>query len=100
MTSVPLEPPSARAVVNWAAVSAIAVLLIQFAGVVTFGARASAEIAELKATTEPLRTSRGALTTRLDKLEETTQPLREGALVKIETDVAWIRQEMERERTR
>ena len=79
MTSVPLEPPSARAVVNWAAVSAIAVLLIQFAGVVTFGAKANAETSELKAT---------------------TQPLREGALVKIETDVAWIRQEMERGRAK
>lgn len=77
MTSLPLQPPSSRALVNWTAVSAIAVLLIQFAGVVTFGARASAEIAELKTT---------------------TQPLRDGALVKIETDVAWIRREMEQEK--
>lgn len=79
MTALPIEPPSARAVFNWTAVSAIAVLLIQFAGVVTFAARASAEIAEL---------------------QSTTQPLRDGALVKIETDVAWIRHEMEREKSR
>lgn len=79
MTTLPLDPPSPRQVINWTAVSAIVVLLIQFAGVVTFGARASAEITELKAT---------------------TQPLRDGALVKIETDVAWIRAEMEEEKRR
>lgn len=74
MTDFPMHAPRPAMAINWAAVSAIAVLLIQFAAAVTFGASASAEIRELKSTTEPIR---------------------RGDLVAIQTDVAWIRKQME-----
>ncbi|GLK49623.1 hypothetical protein GCM10017620_25960 [Brevundimonas intermedia] len=54
-------------------------VLVQFAVVVSYGARAQAQINELKST---------------------TQPLRDGQLVEIRTNVAWIRAELERERER
>lgn len=100
MTAQPITPtPVSSTAVNWTMIGVLLAVAVQFAVAVSNDAKAQAEIAELKATTEPLRTSRGALTTRLTALEETTKPLREGALVKIETDVAWIRQAMEAERS-
>lgn len=98
MTAQPLQPQGAfpATAVNWTMVGVIIAIAVQFAGAVAYGARAQAQIHELQATTEPLRANRGALTTRLDKLEESTKPLRDGQLVKIETDVAWIRRELER----
>lgn len=82
---------------NWTAAGVGLAVLVQFAAAVTFGARASAEIAELQKTTEPLRQNRGGFTTRLDMLESTTEPLRRGDLVKIQTDVAWIRERLAKE---
>lgn len=102
MTAQPLLPQTGipAGAVNWAMIGVVVAILVQFTAAVAFGARAQAQIHELQATTEPLRTSRGALTTRLDKLEETTKPLRDGQLVEIRTDVAWIRAELERQRGR
>lgn len=59
----------------WAALSFALALAVQMAGLIAWGARVEARQAELHAT---------------------TQPLRDGDLVKIQTDVAWIRAELER----
>lgn len=78
MTAQPLHvsPPQP---VNYAAAAFALALLVQFAAAVSFGAGAHADIRELKAT---------------------TQPLRDGDLVRIQTDVAWIRQRLEQEKGR
>lgn len=39
--------------------------------------------------------SSGALAQRLAAVEESTQPLRDGDLVRVQTDVAWIRRHLE-----
>lgn len=64
---------------NTATVSLILAIAIQFAIVVANGARVEAQVTDLRATTEPLR---------------------RGDLVAIQRDVSWMRENMERERTR
>jgi hypothetical protein len=78
MTAQPLHasPPQP---INYPALALALALLVQFAAAVSFGSGAHADIRELKAT---------------------TQPLRDGDLVRIQTDVAWIRQRLEQEKPR
>jgi cell division protein FtsB len=97
MTAQPFAPPPTTGQINWTMAGFVLALLVQFALAVSFGARAQAEIRELQATTEPLRTNRGALTARITSLEETTEPLRRGDLVAVQRDVAWIREHLEKE---
>jgi hypothetical protein len=78
MTAQPLNTPP-RLGLNTATVSLILAIAIQFAIVVANGARVEAQVTDLRATTEPLR---------------------RGDLVAIQRDVAWIRENMERERPR
>ncbi len=78
MTAQPLNS-TPRLGLNTATVSLILAIAIQFAIVVANGARVEAQVSDLRATTEPLR---------------------RGDLVAIQRDVAWIRENMERERTR
>jgi hypothetical protein len=78
MTAQPLNP-TPRLGLNTATVSLILAIAIQFAIVVANGARVEAQVTDLRATTEPLR---------------------RGDLVAIQRDVAWIRENMERERPR
>lgn len=69
-------PGPSVAAVNWTMIGVALAFLVQFAGGVSFAATAQA---------------------RLDKLEESTRPLRDGDLVRIQTDVAWIRERMSKE---
>jgi hypothetical protein len=78
MTAQPLNT-TPRLGLNTATVSLILAIAIQFAIVVANGARVEAQVTDLRATTEPLR---------------------RGDLVAIQRDVAWIRENMERERPR
>ena len=78
MTAQPLNS-TPRLGLNTATVSLILAIAIQFAIVVANGARVEAQVTDLRATTEPLR---------------------RGDLVAIQRDVAWIRENMERERPR
>ncbi|NBW10494.1 MAG: hypothetical protein EBR82_20940 [Caulobacteraceae bacterium] len=94
MTAAPL--PDRPTLPSWPALAVLVAIFVQLAGVVAYGAKVQAEVADLQETTKPLKTGRGALTTRIDKLEETTEPIRRGDLVAIQTDVAWIRREMEK----
>ena len=75
MTAQPLHasPPQP---VNYAALGFALALLVQFAVAVSFAASVNADVRELKVT---------------------TQPLRDGDLVRIQTDVAWIRTRLEKE---
>ncbi|MFN3931626.1 MAG: hypothetical protein ACK4JY_07750 [Brevundimonas sp.] len=99
MTFSALPPPPPRIGLNTATVGLIMAIAVQFACIVAFGARVEAQVSELQQRTEPLR-NRGELTTRVLKLEETTEPIRRGDLIAIQRDVAWIRENMERERSR
>jgi len=65
--------------VNWAMIAVGVTLLVQFAGAVAYGSRVQAQVSNL---------------------QEITQPLKDGQLVEIRTNVAWIRAELERERER
>lgn len=77
MSSAALKTaPSATVPVTWAAIGVIMSLLLALGGSVAAFARVDAQVSELRATTEPLR---------------------RGDLVKIETDVAWIRQRLEQD---
>ena len=76
MTAQPLNA-TPRVGLNTATISLILAVAVQFALVVANGARVEAQVTELRATTEPLR---------------------RGDLVAIQRDVAWIRENMERER--
>lgn len=60
----------------WAALSFGLALVVQLAGVVAWGA---------------------TVETRVDEVQATTEPLRRGDLVKIQTDVTWIRERLEAE---
>lgn len=75
MTAQPL-PSVAPQPINWTMVSVLIVVAIQLAGVVSFGAQVRADIGSLK---------------------QTTEPLRQGDLVAVERDVAWIRAQMEKD---
>lgn len=77
MTVQPLQSGPPRVGLNTATITLMLAIAIQFAIVVANGARVEAQVQELRTTTEPLR---------------------RGDLVKIQTDVAWIRESMERER--
>lgn len=81
MTAQPLHSPTPGVAVplSWAAAAFVLAFLIQFGVFVSGQARAQAQIHEL---------------------QETTKPLRDGELVEIRTNVAWIRREMEREQGR
>lgn len=82
MTAQPLQTSPgtpAFAIPTWAALSFALALAVQLGGVVAWGARVEARTSELR---------------------ETTQPLRDGDLVQIRTDVAWIRSQLEREERR
>jgi hypothetical protein len=94
MTAAPL--PDRPTPLTWPAIGVLVAILVQFAGVIAYGAKVQAQVDNLQETTEPLRTSRGALTNRVTALEQTTEPIRRGDLVAIQTDVAWIRREMEK----
>lgn len=77
MTSQPLPAPAASITLpTWTALTFALALAVQLVAVVSWGARVEARTAELHATTEPLR---------------------RGDLVRIQTDVAWIRDRLERE---
>lgn len=75
MTARALRAPPA-APINWAMIGVVLAITVQLAGVVAFGARTEA---------------------RVSQLQETTKPLRDGDLVAIGRDVAWIRAQLERE---
>ncbi len=75
MTAQPIQP-SSIALPSWAALGVCLTLAAQLAGIVMWGAKVEARTTELHATTEPLR---------------------RGDLVKIQTDVSWIRAQLERE---
>ena len=79
MTSQPLQPPApgSRVSLNAATISLILAIAVQFAFLVSQGAQVKAQVADLQSTTEPLR---------------------RGDLVAIQRDVAWIRENMARER--
>lgn len=80
MTVRPLHlQPQSSIPISWAAIGVIATMLVTFGTSVAALARVSE---------------------RVDHLQETTQPLRDGDLVKIQTDVAWIRERIEREERR
>lgn len=76
MTAQPIQPnsPGVSVPLSWAAAAFVLAFLVQFGVFVSGQARAQAQINELQVT---------------------TQPLRDGQLVEIRTDVAWIRREME-----
>lgn len=77
MTAQPLQSAgSSITVPSWAALMFFLALGVQLVAVVSWGARVEARTSELHATTEPIR---------------------RGDLVKIQTDVAWIRERLERE---
>lgn len=76
MTAQPLQSPGRIAVPTWAALSFALALAVQLVSIVVWGAKVEARTTEIHATTEPLR---------------------RGDLVKIQTDVAWIRSQLERE---
>lgn len=76
MTAQPIQSASIT-LPSWAALGFCLALAGQLVGLVIWGAKVEARTTELHATTEPLR---------------------RGDLVKIQTDVSWIRQELERER--
>lgn len=78
MTAQPISQ-TPRLGLNTATVGLMLAILIQFAIVVANGARVEAQVSDLRATTEPLR---------------------RGDLVAIQRDVSWIRENMERERTK
>jgi len=75
MTAQPLQSSSIT-LPSWAALSFTLAIAAQLVGVVIWGAKVEARTNEIHATTEPLR---------------------RGDLVKIQTDVAWIRSQIERE---
>ena len=75
MTSQPLQSQSIT-LPSWAALGFCLALAAQLAGLVIWGAKVEARTTELHATTETLR---------------------RGDLVKIQTDVSWIRAQLERE---
>lgn len=81
LQNLPHQPPgqTPRISLNTATVGLILAIAIQFAFVVASGARVQAQVADLRTTTEPLR---------------------RGDLVAIQRDVAWIRENMERDRPR
>lgn len=78
MTAQPLHSP-AQPAFNWQIIAIVMAVLINFAGAVAFGVRVEAQVAAL---------------------QQTTEPLRRGDLVAIQTDVAWMRSRMEREERR
>lgn len=76
MTVHPFDrPPSLP--VNWATIGVLVAIAGQLVGAVALAVRIESDVAELRATTEPLR---------------------RGDLVKIENDVSWIRRQLEQER--
>ncbi len=80
MTAQPLPHSTLpTSTVNWAMIAVVVTLLVQFAGAVAYGSRVQAQVSNL---------------------QEITQPLKDGQLVEIRTNVAWIRAELERERER
>ncbi len=77
MTIRPLHlQPQPSVPITWAALGVILALMT------TFGTSAIAL---------------GRVNERVANLQETTKPLRDGDLVKIQTDVTWIRAQLERE---
>lgn len=78
MTTQPLQSQSI-ALPSWAALAFCLALAAQLAGIVIWGAKVEA---------------------RTTELHDTTAPLRRGDLVKIQTDVSWIRAQLEREERR
>lgn len=74
MTCAPLPSQTPRIGLNTATISLILAIALQFAASVAWASRQETQQAELRATTEPLR---------------------RGDLVKIQTDVAWIRERLE-----
>lgn len=65
--------------INWSKIAFLFGAAITFAGWIVFGAQA---------------------VQRLTVLETRTQPLAQGDLVRVQTDVSWIRAQLEREQSR
>lgn len=70
------QPLTAAPGVNWAKVAFLFGAAVTSAGWIVFGAQAAQ---------------------RIEVLEQRTQPLANGDLVKVERDVAWIRERLERD---
>lgn len=70
------QPLTPSVGVNWSKVAFLFAAAVTVAGWVVFGAQAAQ---------------------RIQTLEQRTQPLANGDLVKVERDVAWIRERLERE---
>lgn len=79
MTAQPYNSGPSVSAINWTMVGIAVALMVQFAGAVSFAARAEAQITELK---------------------DSTKPLRDGDLVRIQTDVSWIRERLEKDERR
>lgn len=65
--------------INWAFVGIVIAVMVHYTVAVSFASRVEA---------------------RVHKLEEVTEPIRRGDLVQIQTDVRWIREQYERDRSR
>lgn len=76
MTTQPLQTQP-RVGLNTATIGLILAIAVQFAIVVANNTRVEAQVSDLR---------------------QTTEPLRRGDLVAIQRDVAWIRENLERER--
>lgn len=71
-----VQPLAPRTDLNWSMIGFLFAAAVTIAGWIAFGAQAAQ---------------------RIDVLEQRTQPLANGDLVKVERDVAWIRERLEQD---